>query len=59
MKKNYDEGNIVALLNKHKNVGVTNKTIYLTGNVGIKTWGKIDYLTNHCGYGTIRKEKGY
>lgn len=57
--KNYNESQVVGLLNKHKNVSVTNKTVYITGNVGIKTLGKIDYLLNHCGYGHIQKEKGY
>lgn len=57
--KDYNEGQVIGLLNKHKNVSVTNKTVYITGNVGIKTLGKIDYLTNHCGYGIIQKEKGY
>lgn len=57
--KQYNEGQVVGLLNKHKNVSVTNKTVYITGNVGIKTLGKIDYLLNHCGYVQTSKEKTY
>lgn len=57
--KNYNEGQVLSILNRHKNVSITNKTVYITGNVGIKTWSKIDYLTNYCGYGTTQKEKSF
>lgn len=57
--KNYNEGQVVSMLNKHKNVSITNKTVYITGNVGKNTWGKIDYLTNHCGYVQSSKEKSF
>ena len=57
--KNYNEGQVVTMLNKHKNVSITNKTIYVTGVTGLKTLSKMDYLTKHCGYVVAQKEKSF
>ena len=54
----YDEMSVVRALSKNPNVKVTtgvknSKFVEVVKNstyVGNKTWGKIDYLTRHCGY---------
>lgn len=61
MSKHYDENKVVNMLAKQ---GIKTTWSYGTNciilhkgrTIGIHTWGKIDYLTNHCGYHIIWKE---
>ena len=56
--KNYDEMSVVRALSKNPDVKITyranfNKVIEVVKNsqyCGNGTWGKIDFLTKHCGY---------
>lgn len=56
--KKYDEASVVRALSKNPDVKVTtgvrnSKFVEVVKNstyVGNGTWGKIDYLTRHCGY---------
>lgn len=58
MAKSYDENKVLRLLS---NQGIKTKrengfdcvVLNKTRTIGIHTWGKIDYLTNHCGYHII------
>lgn len=47
--KEYTEETAVKRLTKNR-VKVENKTIVISGNIGLKLWGPIDYLLNHCKY---------
>lgn len=55
-KKSYDELTVVKQLSRKHDLQITNRQIReLSGNmakgdVGIHSRGKIDYLTNYCGY---------
>lgn len=54
-KKHYDEVSVVRVISRKSSVSVDTfvKVIQVlkdTVDVGIGTWGKIDYLCNHCGY---------
>lgn len=53
----YDEMSVVRALSKNPDVRITNhgnlKVVEVVKNsqwCGNSTWGKIDFLTNHCGY---------
>lgn len=55
--KNYDEGSVVRALSKNPDieityVGTTHVINIFKGvtTIGNGTWGKIDFLVNHCGY---------
>ena len=55
--KNYDEMSVVRALSKNSDVKITNrgnlKVVEVVKNsqyCGNGTWGKIDFLTKHCGY---------
>lgn len=55
--KNYDEGSVVRALSKNPaieitNIGEINAVSIVKGatTVGNGSWGKIDFLVNHCGY---------
>lgn len=55
--KKYDEMSVVRALGKNPDVKITNrgniKVIEVVKNsqyCGNTTWGKIDFLVNHCGY---------
>ena len=54
MKKTHVENNDVQLLARMGRVGVNadKKMLRVSKNavIGIKTWGKIDYLVNHRGW---------
>ncbi len=58
MKANYDEQTVVAQLNKKADIQIDSdssaiqiiKEPHGRGDIGIKSKGKIDFLTNHCGY---------
>ena len=55
--KKYDEISVVRALSKNPDVKITNKgnlkVVEVVKNsqwCGNGTWGKIDFLTKHCGY---------
>ena len=54
MKKTHVENNDVQLLARMGRVGVNEDKKMLRASknavIGIKTWGKIDYLVNHRGW---------
>lgn len=58
MKKTHVENNDVQLLARMGRVGVNEdkKRLRASKNavIGIKTWGKIDYLVNHRGWSMVR-----
>lgn len=57
----HEEKQVVATLQKSRIIKISNhKEISIpetsfTDKIGIGTWGKIDFLINHCGY-SVRKE---
>lgn len=54
--KNYDEAICVKALNKKSDCEISNGVINLligTTSLGNGSWGKIDFLTKHCGYRQI------
>ena len=58
MGKKHDEANVVRALNRKSEIKVDMITgcievVKEATNVGIRTWGKIDFLVNHCGYHQI------
>lgn len=58
--ENYDAFKAVKDISKKSGLLVNGKTIQVLksqSDVGNGTWGKIDYLTNHCGYKQIFVEK--
>ena len=58
MKKTHVENNDVQSLARNGRVGVNadKKMLRVSKNavIGIKTWGKIDYLVNHRGWSMVR-----
>lgn len=58
MKKTHVENNDVQLLARMGRVGVNEDKKMLRASqnavIGIKTWGKIDYLVNHRGWSMVR-----
>lgn len=59
MKRKHDEASVIRSLMKKRGeikVDAITKTIEVVKNassVGIRTWGKIDYLVHYCGYHQI------
>lgn len=54
--KNYDEAICVKALNKKSDCEISNGVINVligTTSLGNGSWGKIDFLTKHCGYRQI------
>ena len=56
-KRHYDEARVVASLKKKPSIRFEqigfNKAVVVTKNatdIGIRSWGKIDYLVHYCGY---------
>ena len=52
MAKRHDESKDLRSFNRIGNVNVVTKTLSASKAViiGIRMWGKIDYLTHYCGY---------
>ena len=52
MAKRYEEAKVAKSLDRVGRVNATTKTLRVSkgANIGIKTWGKIDYLTHYCGW---------
>lgn len=48
----YDESKVLNLVSKRCRIDYSNKTIQASKGttIGIHMWGKIDYLTNYCGW---------
>lgn len=57
-KAHYDEAKVLRSVQKKGiNINSVTKTIEIPTNqinIGNSTWGKIDYLTNYCGYVYIK-----
>ena len=49
----YNENEVLRTLSKHNAIDVNKKKITVSGNVGIGTWGKIDFLRNYHGYWVV------
>lgn len=52
MSKKHDENKDLCLISRIAKVDYSNKTIQTskTTPIGIRTWGRIDFLVNHCGW---------
>lgn len=52
MAKRHDENKCLKSFNRIGRVDIYNKTLQAAKNavIGIHLWGKIDYLTNYCGW---------
>ena len=52
MAKKHDESKDILAVSKVCKVDVYNKHISApkVNNIGIRTWGRIDYLVNYCGW---------
>lgn len=50
--KLHDENKDLHLISRIAKVDYSNKTIQApkSATIGIKTWGRIDFLVNHCGW---------
>lgn len=48
----HDENKDVRLISRVAKVNTVNKTIKASKDaiIGIRTWGRVDFLTNFCGY---------
>lgn len=63
--KKHDETKDVALLRRRgikveitpsiTGKGTRKVLVVPTTDVGIRTWGRIDFLVNHCDYGMVRR----
>jgi hypothetical protein len=60
--KTHNVDEVTRVLNKKRDVKIDsrNKTVYLlddpkkkSSDIGTRSWGKIDYLTNHAGYARL------
>ena len=58
MSRKHEEGNDVRILARTGRVRVDEKLKKLRMSkdalVGIRTWGRIDFLANHCGWTLVR-----
>lgn len=52
MSKRHDENKDIRLVSRVAKVNVYEKTIQAPKSslIGIRTWGRIDFLTHYCGY---------
>lgn len=52
MAKRHDENKCLRSFNRIGRVNIYDKTLQAAKNavIGIHLWGKIDYLTNYCGW---------
>lgn len=51
--RNYDEARVVRELDRRPGVKIGNGLIEVNKNdhnLGIKSWGKVDFLVHYCGY---------
>jgi hypothetical protein len=57
MGKEHIQNVDMMLLSKHPDIAVRNNIIQIIKNsnrIGIKTWGRIDFLVRKCGFKTVR-----
>lgn len=59
--KKHDESNDIKRVSRVAFVDYDRKTISVRdkSRVGIKTWGRIDFLVNHCGYSCIYDKSAF
>lgn len=52
MSKNHDENKDLKLVSRIAKIDYSNKSIQAPKSsvIGIRTWGRIDYLTHYCGW---------
>lgn len=52
MSKKHDENKDLRLISRIAKIDFSNKTIQAprTAIIGIRSWGRIDFLTKHCGW---------
>ena len=52
MSKKHDENKDIRLISRIAKVDFSNKTIQAprTAIIGIRSWGRIDFLTKYCGW---------
>lgn len=52
MAKKHDENKDIRFVSRIAKIDYSNKTIQTskTTPIGIRTWGRIDFLVNHCGW---------
>lgn len=52
MSKKHDENKDLSLVSRIAKIDYSNKTIQAPKSaiIGIKTWGRIDFLTHYCGW---------
>lgn len=52
MSKKHDENKDLRLISRIAKIDYAYKTIQApkTSTIGIRSWGRIDFLTNYCGY---------
>lgn len=52
MAKKHDENKDLRFISRIAKIDYSNKTIQTskTAIIGIRTWGRIDYLTHYCGW---------
>ena len=56
--KSLNRKNDIRIIEKSKKLIILNsKSRVKSNDLGGKSWGKIDFLTNHCGYSTIKVDK--
>lgn len=57
MGKNHDESKDLRSFARVGRVNAGERTLILSKDaaVGIKTWGRIDFLTHFCGWTLVRK----
>lgn len=54
-KRHYDEATCIRLLSKKSEIHIDTRGKFINvvkepQNIGIRSWGKIDYLCHYCGY---------
>ena len=55
MSKNHDENKDLRLVSRITKIDYSNKTLQAPKSaiIGIRTWGRIDFLCNYCGWSFI------
>ena len=56
---NYDEHSVLRELKQKRSITIKGNKIEIdkdATDIGTSTWGKIDFLCNHCGYTYIKVE---
>jgi len=58
MAKRHDESGALKSFARVGKIDAARKTLTLPkgATVGIKTWGKVDFLTHYCGWSLVAKD---